>query len=76
MKDEPIQDFAFSLDVMTDDELFTTMSRLEADSEEAGADAQEETLARIALVEEVILDRYPGQALSPYRSWKERQPLI
>lgn len=76
MTEQPIQDFATSLEAMTDDELFMAMAGLEKKSEQADGDARDEVLARIALVEGVITERYPGQALTPYRSWKERELLL
>ncbi|MGF9694150.1 MULTISPECIES: hypothetical protein [unclassified Rhizobium] len=76
MKDLPIQDFATALEAMTEDEVFLTMSELEKRSEAVDGEARDEVFARIALVETAIEDRYPGQAMSPYRSWKQRQPLL
>jgi ABC-type transporter Mla subunit MlaD len=67
--------FADQLNAMTDDELFAAMRALEEVSETA-AQAKEDTgdiLARIALVENEIEDRYPGQALAPYKHWQTRQ---
>jgi hypothetical protein len=75
-KDLPVQDFAISLEAMTDDEIFMTMAGLERRSETAEGDAQEEILARIALTEDLIEQRYPGQSLTPYRAWKQRQPIL
>ena len=65
---EPTTDFAFGLETMTDDEVFTVMAALESAS---GLDVhdRDEVLARIALVEEEIEKRFPGQLLSPYRNW-------
>ena len=79
--DQPIDDFATALTPMTEDELFATLARLERASENrsgsAGDDsAQAETLARIALIEEEVERRYPGQLLAPYRAWKSRDPLL
>jgi hypothetical protein len=76
MKDLPIQDFATALEAMTEDEVFLTMSELEKRSEAVDGEARDEIFARIALAETAIEDRYPGQAMSPYRSWKQRQPLL
>ncbi len=73
--DLPIEDFATALEAMADDELFMAMSKLETESEKADAELREEAMARIALVEAAIVERFPGQALTPYRSWKERQFL-
>jgi hypothetical protein len=75
MKDLSIQDFAISLEPMTEDELFMTMAELERESETSEGDAREEIFARIALTEDLIEQRYPGQSLTPYRSWKQRQPI-
>jgi hypothetical protein len=66
--------FADRLSAMTDDELFSTMHGLEQESEvlaKRGGDAGD-VLGRIALVEGVIEDRYPGQALSPYKQWQRQ----
>jgi len=77
MADELPEDavsFAERLPAMTDDELFATMRRLEQKSEalaQSGGDAGD-VLGRIALVEDEIEDRYPGQALSPYKQWQRQ----
>jgi hypothetical protein len=65
---EPTTDFAFGLETMTDDEVFTVMAALESAS---GGDFhdRDEVLVRIALVEEEIETRFPGQLLAPYRNW-------
>ncbi|OLP53115.1 hypothetical protein BJF92_19005 [Rhizobium rhizosphaerae] len=81
MTDQPIDAFAAALSPMTEDELFTALSRLERESEkgsgvEGDGSPQAETLARIALVEEEVERRYPGQLLAPYRAWKSRDPLL
>ncbi|NLS06323.1 hypothetical protein HGP14_23690 [Rhizobium sp. P32RR-XVIII] len=76
MEDLPIQDFAVSLEAMSDDDLFTKMAELERASETSDADLRKETMARIALTEEVIERRFPGQLLAPYREWKRRQPIL
>jgi hypothetical protein len=71
--EDPVS-FTDTLLAMTDDELFTTMRDLEAKSEET-ARAKLDTgdvLAAIALVEDEIEDRYPGQALAPYKQWLGR----
>jgi len=72
---EDISDFASRLEAMTIDEVFDAMSLLEKHSEEQVSD-RDETLARIALVEEEIERRFPGQKLAPYRDWKQDQPLL
>jgi hypothetical protein len=76
MQDLPIDEFATSLETMTEDEIFMTMMKLEKRSEKTEGDEQEEVLARIALTEEAIEQRFPGQALAPYRTWKQSQPLL
>jgi hypothetical protein len=72
---EDISDFASRLEAMKGDEVFATMSSLEKHSEDDASD-QEETLSRIALVEEEIERRFPGQMLAPYRDWKQEQHLL
>lgn len=65
--------FADELAAMTDEELFASMRTLEQESE-SGSQAKHDisdVLARIALVEETIEDRYPGQALAPYKRWQK-----
>lgn len=76
MKDLPVQDFAISLEAMTDDEVFMTMAELERRSETAEGDEKDEVFARIALTEELIEQRYPGQSMTPYRNWKQSQPIL
>ncbi|MGZ2488249.1 hypothetical protein ACVITL_006834 [Rhizobium pisi] len=73
---EPVEELATRLEAMTDDELFLTMSELEKASNATQNDAAEEVLFRIALTEEEIERRYPGQVLAPYRDWRQRQPLL
>ncbi|MBB3354094.1 hypothetical protein CO660_17045 [Rhizobium sp. L9] len=73
---EPVEELATRLEAMTDDELFLTMSALENASNAAKNDATAEVLFRIALTEDEIERRYPGQVLAPYRDWKQRQPLL
>jgi hypothetical protein len=75
MTDVPIDDFATALEAMTEDEVFAAMARLEAESETTQGEAREEVLARIALVEAAIGERFPGQALTPYKLWKDSQIL-
>ena len=68
--------FADRISPMTDDELFMSMRDLERQSETLSKDQHDisDVLARIALVEEEIEERYPGQALAPYKQWR-RQDL-
>jgi hypothetical protein len=70
--------FADNLSAMTDDELFQQMRSLEQESEkrskESGDDL-DEILGRIALVEQAIEERFPGQALAPYKQW-QRDALL
>jgi hypothetical protein len=72
---EDVADLASRLEAMTDDEVFTTMKVLEKLSEDGTSD-REESLSRIALVEEELEKRFPGQMLAPYRNWKKEQALI
>jgi len=64
--------YAADLAAMTDDEIFRDMRELEKKAE-AGSKSQkvdlEEILAQIALVEQEIEQRFPGQALAPYKLW-------
>ena len=69
---EGVSDFATRLEAMTSDEVFGAMSALDARSEDDASD-REENLSRIALVEEEIERRFPGQKLTPYREWKKEQ---
>ena len=65
-------DLAEFFRVATDDELFQKMRELEIRSEEEGLDgvaAQEELTAS------EIENRFPGQALAPYKRWKQEQFL-
>lgn len=71
-KNIPIADFAGRLEAMTQDEVFSVMSDLEAVSECAEGSEREEVLSRIALTEEEIQKRFPGQLLAPYLEWKKR----
>ena len=70
---DDVSDFASRLEAMTSDEVFSAMNLLERHSEDGD---QDEILARIALVEEEIERRFPGQKLAPYRYWREGQPLL
>ncbi len=72
---EDVPDFASQLEAMTVDEVFEAMSLLEQRSEDDVSD-RDETLSRIALAEEEIERRFPGQKLAPYRDWKQDQPLL
>ncbi|SDA92882.1 hypothetical protein [Sinorhizobium sp. NFACC03] len=72
-KNIPIADLAGRLETMTQDEVFSVMTDLEAASESAEGTEREEVMARIALTEEEIQKRFPGQLLVPYREWKRRQ---
>ena len=72
---EDISDFASRLEAMTIDEVVNAMSLLEKQSEDDVSE-RDETLSRIALVEEEIERRFPGQKLAPYRDWKQDKPLL
>ena len=69
---EPVNDLARRLALMIDDELFAVMKLLERESEAPAPVNLEDILARIALTEDEIERRYPGQLLVPYRDWRER----
>ncbi|MFN3320591.1 MAG: hypothetical protein ACK43M_17720 [Allorhizobium sp.] len=66
---EDVSDLASRLEAMTDDEVFAAMKSLEMRSEDPTSD-RDEILARIALVEDEIERRFPGQLLAPYRQWR------
>lgn len=72
---EDVADFASRLETMTEDEVFAAMRSLELQSELEPGD-RDEILSRIALVEEELERRFPGQSLAPYRRWKKEQPLM
>ncbi|MGK6315706.1 hypothetical protein [Neorhizobium sp. DT-125] len=71
---EPVADLVARLEPMTQDEVFA-MSDLEAMSEGAEGTEREEALSQIALIEEEIEKRFPGQLLAPYREWKRSEAL-
>ena len=66
---EDVSDLASRLEAMTDDEVFAVMKSLETRSEDPTSD-RDEILARIALVEDEIERRFPGQLLAHYRQWR------
>lgn len=72
---QDVSDFASRLEAMTTDEVFITMRVLEKNSED-GVSHRDDVLSRIALVEDEIERRFPGQKLAPYRDWKHDQPLL
>lgn len=72
---EDVADLASQLEVMTEDEVFAAMRTLEMQSEDNSSD-QAEVLSRIALVEEELERRFPGQVLAPYRNWKKERSLL
>ncbi|WP_144576886.1 hypothetical protein [Agrobacterium sp. DE0009] len=65
-------DLAEFFRVATDDELFQKMRGLEIRSEEEGLD---EVAAQVELTASEIENRFPGQALAPYKRWKQEQFL-
>lgn len=67
---ESIEDFVVRMEAMTDEEVFGTMSLLEAAREQAEDVDCDDIVARIAVAETEIERRYPGQVLAPYRDWK------
>jgi hypothetical protein len=73
---DPVADLASRLEAMTDDEVFTAMSTLEAVSEGTEGADRDEALARIALIEVEIERRFPGQLLAPYRDWKKSERFL
>ncbi|MCM2474370.1 hypothetical protein HGO38_12880 [Rhizobium sp. CG5] len=60
---------------MSDEELFAVMQTLEGESEEISpADRDNsDVFARIAMVETEIERRFPGQLMTPYKNWQQRQ---
>lgn len=72
---EDVADLASQLEAMTEDEVFAAMRTLEMQSEDNSSD-QAEVLSRIALVEEELERRFPGQVLAPYRNWKKERSLL
>lgn len=72
---EDVADFVLRLEPMTDDEAFAVMKELEDRSEAEQGDA-DKILSRIALVEEQLNRRFPGQLLAPYLTWKKRRSTI
>ncbi|MDR6821042.1 hypothetical protein J2X76_006242 [Neorhizobium sp. 2083] len=72
---EPVADMAPRLEAMTVDEVFAMMDALEKESEHTDRAAQDEVLARIALIQDEIDRRFPGQRLAPYQDWKKSQLL-
>lgn len=70
--------YASGLAAMTDDEVFREMRALEERSEAGSTHVHvelEEILAQIALVEQEIEQRFPGQALAPYKLWRRQQAV-
>jgi len=72
---EPVGDLASLLEAMTVDEVFSAMDMLEKESEQTERPGQDEVLARIALIQDEIERRFPGQRLGPYQNWKKSQLL-
>jgi hypothetical protein len=72
---DDISDFASGLEAMTIDEVFNAMGVLEKHSED-NVSERDETLYRIALVEQEIERRFPGQKLAPFRDWKQDRTLL
>lgn len=68
---EPVGDLASRLEAKTVDEVFAAMDALEKESEETNGAAQGEVLARIALIQDEIERRFPGQRLATYQDWKK-----
>ncbi|MDF8357544.1 hypothetical protein [Ensifer adhaerens] len=68
----PVADFAYRLEAMTKDEVFSVMTDLEAASGRVEGAERDEVLAHIVITEEEIEKRFPGQLLAPYREWKRR----
>ncbi|MBB3660785.1 hypothetical protein FHX15_006056 [Rhizobium sp. BK650] len=73
---KPVEEIASQLPAMSIEEVFAMMRQLEIASEEADVAGRDQVLSRIALVEEEIERRFPGQVLAPYRDWKKNDPLL
>jgi ABC-type proline/glycine betaine transport system ATPase subunit len=73
---QSVEELASHFTAMSIEEVFATMRQLEVLSENVEGEEREEVLSRIALVEEEIERRFPGQLLAPYRDWKKSQPLL
>lgn len=68
--------YAVTLTAMTDDEVFREMQTLERKSEASAKDRGQELegiMAQIVLVGQEIEQRFPGQALTPYKQWQRDQ---
>lgn len=72
----PVEEIASQLSAMSIEEVFLAMRQLETASEAVDVAGREQILSRIALVEEEIEGRFPGQLLAPYRNWKKNHPLL
>ncbi|XAZ26322.1 hypothetical protein LVY75_34170 (plasmid) [Sinorhizobium sp. B11] len=72
----PVEEIASQLSAMSIEEVFLAMRQLETASEAVDVAGREQILSRIALVEEEIEARFPGQLLAPYRNWKKTHPLL
>jgi hypothetical protein len=75
----PSREFASSLAAMTDDEVFETMRALEELSMErsmAGERPDGEISHKLAVAEDEIARRYPGQLLQPFLDWKRRRGMV
>ncbi len=68
-------EFVDQLSAMTDQELFALMQKLEDESEDIPSEDRDssDVFVRIAMVETVIEDRFPGQLLAPYKDWQQRR---
>jgi hypothetical protein len=77
-QDFDVAEFADRLSVMSDEELFKLMQKLEDESEGVPSDQRDssDVFARIAMVETPIEDRFPGQLLAPYKDWQQRRTDI
>lgn len=72
---EDVSDFVSRLEAMTTNDVFAAMHALEERSEVDAGD-RDETVSRIAFVEDKIERRFPGQLLAPYRNWKKEPPFL
>jgi len=70
--------YAADLAAMTDEEIFRDMRMLEKMTEARSKSQQvdlKEVLGQIALVEQEIEQRFPGQALAPYKLWLRQRTV-
>lgn len=65
-------EFADQFSTMTNEELFALMEEDESEDIPVEDRDSSEVFVRIAVVETVIEERFPGQLLAPYKDWQRR----